>query len=252
MLYTCPAYLINVTRLWNAELVEMIEIIFFPPKQFSIVAQKLEFQTISIKGADKSYYRLRWHTVSILFHTNLSPWCASTSAHVSTKSWIGAMRAYRIHRRATVKQFSLAKNKSNFWLWEIGQLQLKTTFFQKTTSWVFKIQWLPFTGEVDNSILCINFFSNRFIFERDFQEKIFFSHTVHKPTALYCSMAWYVCCSVWISWLSRGQWSTWTRLHSGQMSTYQTDDPHFKCLHSIHRRPVDMLWSKSSPMQEVY
>ena len=33
------------------------------------VVQKLEFQTISGKGADKSYYRLRWPTLPILFDT---------------------------------------------------------------------------------------------------------------------------------------------------------------------------------------
>jgi len=63
-------------------------------------------------------------------------------------------------------------------------------FPEKMTFWFFKIQRLPFTGEVDKSIFCTKNFSNRFIFERDIQ-KIVFLDTVYRPTALYCSMAWY-------------------------------------------------------------
>jgi len=64
-------------------------------------------------------------------------------------------RTLWIHRTAAVKKFISKKNESNFWLWELVQLQLRILqdygiyfLLKKMTFSVFKVQWLHFTNEV--------------------------------------------------------------------------------------------------------
>ena len=71
------------TTLWNAERFQFFIAVWFLAKTKQLwktagyyVIQKLEFQTTSVKGTVKSYYRLRWHHYCIS-DTDLSPWSAS-------------------------------------------------------------------------------------------------------------------------------------------------------------------------------
>ena len=185
--------------------------------------------------------------------------CAGTSAHVSTKSWCGwhgcyacyAMRASRIHRRATAKRFSLAEKNQIPGYEKLANCSWRQLFSRK--KWLFDFS--KYSGYLSQVRCTKAFFVPKMFqigsFLNEIFKKIVFFQTRCTGLLPYCSMAWYVCCSVWISWLSRGQRNTRTRLHSGQMSTYQTDDPHYKCLYSIHRRSIGMLWLRTQ-MSEAY
>ena len=136
LLYTCPPHLkkCHQTTTWNAEPFHLIKIMWFLAQirqhlktaAGHYIVHKLEFETTSVKGAVKSYRHLRWHTLlffdkwSIMCHASIQPTFQQRADVAGTDVTVmhimlfhSVWRMYQIilwiHRRATVKKFSLAR-----------------------------------------------------------------------------------------------------------------------------------------------